>query len=47
MVLLDASKQSLRKSRLLDLQDESEQHINIVKSLEPEAYGLDLSAVAF
>ena len=50
MVLLDADKQPLRKSKMVDLQDEtageSVQNLNIVKSLEPGAYGVDLSAVA-
>ena len=50
MVLLDADKRQLGKSRMIDLQDasadESIKSLNIVKSLEPGAYGVDLSAVA-
>lgn len=50
MVLLDTNKRQLQKPRMIDLQDvaadESIASLNIVKSLEPDAYGVDLSVVA-
>lgn len=46
MLLLDSRKQKLRSSRIVDLQDESATSaLSITKSLEPEAYDIDLSAI--
>lgn len=50
MVLLHADKTHLETPQVLDLQDETAdeeiQSISIAKSLEPGAYGLDLSQIA-
>jgi len=49
MLLLDANKKRLPTSRLIDLQeagaDSGASSLTIKKSLEPEAYGIDLSGV--
>jgi HD-GYP domain-containing protein (c-di-GMP phosphodiesterase class II) len=49
MLLLDARKNKLRTSKLIDLQEVSDSPetatLTIKKSLEPEAYGIDLSDV--
>lgn len=50
MVLLDANKDTLVESRIVDLHEEAAddpQSLTIKKSLEPEAYGIDLSAISF
>lgn len=51
MLLLDASKNTLPRPRVIDLQEESSgddsPDLSIKKSLEPQAYGIDLSNVAF
>jgi len=51
MLLLDARKNKLPQPRVVDLQDDSEQAgasvLSIKKSLEPEAYGIDLTRVTF
>lgn len=50
MVLLDANKDTLVESRIVDLYEEATddpQSLTIKKSLEPEAYGIDLSAISF
>jgi hypothetical protein len=50
MLLLDANKRELRENRVIDLQEEGDAEeapsLRILKSLEPGAYDLDLSAVA-
>mgnify|MGYP001828246442 FL=1 len=50
MVLLDAEKQELNPPQVLDLHDESApeeiQSLTIARSLEPGAYGVDLSKIA-
>ena len=50
LLLLDANKNSLRKSKLVDLQehaaDAGNPSLSIKKSLEPESYGIDLSQVS-
>lgn len=50
MVLLDAQKNRLRQSRVVDLQElrdaEGNPTVTIRCSLEPEAYGIDLSQLA-
>lgn len=50
MVLLDAKKRKLRRTKMLDLHALGEAGtnppLNIVKSLEPEAYDIDLTTVA-
>lgn len=50
MVLLDAQKRHLGQSRLIDLQEQcgpdGKPSITIKCSLEPEAYGIDLSTIA-
>jgi HD-GYP domain-containing protein (c-di-GMP phosphodiesterase class II) len=50
MLLLDASKAPLPTSRIVDLQqtapDESAASLSISKSLEPDAYGIDLTRIA-
>jgi len=50
MILLDAHKRSLRKSKLVDLQREVDRSgapcLSISRSLEPDAYGIDLTAIA-
>jgi hypothetical protein len=47
MILLDANKNKLREPRMFDMMedagDESTQQLNIVQSLEPEAYDIDLT----
>ena len=48
MVLLDANKKKLPRSKLVDLQEpsvDSSPPLTIKTSLEPEAYGIDLSSV--
>jgi HD-GYP domain-containing protein (c-di-GMP phosphodiesterase class II) len=49
MLLLDADKRRLPKAKVIDLQDISsaagERMVTIKKSLEPDAYGIDLSSV--
>jgi putative nucleotidyltransferase with HDIG domain len=48
MVLLDANKRRLPRTKLIDLQDASANSgspLSIRTSLEPEAYGIDLSSV--
>jgi HD-GYP domain-containing protein (c-di-GMP phosphodiesterase class II) len=47
MLLLDANKNQLPRSKLIDLQESSAQasSLSIKKSLEPEAYGIDLTTV--
>ncbi len=49
MVLLDADKNTLAQSRVVNLQDDADaeepQLLSIAKSLEPGAYGIDLAAV--
>jgi HD-GYP domain-containing protein (c-di-GMP phosphodiesterase class II) len=49
MLLLDADKNKLRTSRVIDLQECSattdDPSVSIKKSLEPEAYGIDLSGI--
>jgi HD-GYP domain-containing protein (c-di-GMP phosphodiesterase class II) len=50
MVLLDANKDTLVKSRIVDLHEEAAddpQSLTIKKSLKPEAYGIDLSVISF
>jgi HD-GYP domain-containing protein (c-di-GMP phosphodiesterase class II) len=51
MVLLDANKNKLAKSKLVDLKEELEnkqaQSVTIVKGLDPDAYGIDLSRIKF
>jgi HD-GYP domain-containing protein (c-di-GMP phosphodiesterase class II) len=50
MVLLDANKNALAQSRVVDLHEEvadDPQSLTIKKSLEPEAYGIDLTAIGF
>jgi hypothetical protein len=50
MILLDANKNVLAQSRVVDLHEEvpdDPQSLTITKSLEPEAYGIDLSAIGF
>jgi HD-GYP domain-containing protein (c-di-GMP phosphodiesterase class II) len=50
MLLLDARKNKLRRSRVIDLQnspdDAQSPPLSIKKSLEPEAYGIDLSGIS-
>lgn len=50
MILLDADKRHLRKSKLVDLQQEmdptGQPSLTISRSLEPDAYGIDLSQVS-
>lgn len=50
MLLLDASKAPLPTSRIVDLQqtapNESAASLSISKSLEPDAYGIDLTRIA-
>jgi len=50
MLMLDAQKQPLPDLRMLDLlsvtHDDSGQSIDIVNSLEPDAYGLDLAGIS-
>jgi HD-GYP domain-containing protein (c-di-GMP phosphodiesterase class II) len=50
MLLLDSRKNKLRRSKVLDLQEVSDREgtasLSIKKSLEPAAYGIDLSGVA-
>ncbi|MEZ5571334.1 MAG: HD-GYP domain-containing protein [Halioglobus sp.] len=49
MVLLDANKNKLPRSKLIDLQDysgTSGASLSIKTSLEPEAYGIDLTTVS-
>ena len=49
-MLLDANKDTLVESRIVDLYEEATddpQSLTIKKSLEPEAYGIDLSAISF
>ncbi len=47
MLLLDSRKKKLRKSRIIDLQEESaNSSLTITRSLEPEAYDIDLSKIA-
>lgn len=50
MVLLDANKRQLRKSRIIDLAEVAENdaaaNLCIKRSLEPTAYGIDLSRIA-
>lgn len=49
MVLLDADKKKLRNSKVIDLQEEDANSgassLSIKKSLEPQAYGIDLSLI--
>lgn len=48
MVLLDAQKQPLDEPRTIDLhlqQQSADRGVEIVTSLEPEAYGIDLNAI--
>jgi hypothetical protein len=49
MVLLGADKQSLGSVRTVDLLhetvDASGQPLDIVQSLEPEAYGIDMTSI--
>jgi hypothetical protein len=49
MLLLDAHKNTLPNSKLIDLQEATNSSgapsLSIKKSLEPEAYGIDLSLV--
>jgi HD-GYP domain-containing protein (c-di-GMP phosphodiesterase class II) len=50
MVLLDANKNALAQSRVVDLHEEvadDPQSLTIKKSLKPEAYGIDLTAIGF
>jgi HD-GYP domain-containing protein (c-di-GMP phosphodiesterase class II) len=51
MLLLDASKNKLPEPRVVDLQAETAQQgssvLSIKKSLEPQAFGIDLAEVAF
>lgn len=50
MVLLDANKNALRQSKLVDLQEgegKATGSLSIKKSLEPYAYDIDLSRVVF
>ncbi len=51
LLLLDSRKKALPRSRLIDLQDDSDSSrgtmLSIKKSLEPDAYGIDLSDVPF
>jgi len=49
MLLLDANKRELRENKVIDLQEdpaEEVQSLRIIRSLEPGAYDLDLSAIA-
>jgi HD-GYP domain-containing protein (c-di-GMP phosphodiesterase class II) len=47
MLLLDARKKKLRTARIVDLQEESvNASLSITRSLEPEAYDIDLSEIA-
>jgi hypothetical protein len=49
MLLLDSNKNKLAASKLIDLQEATDSSgapsLSIKKSLEPEAYGIDLSKV--
>ena len=49
MVLLDAKKEKLGRSRIIDLQQEAangaQNVLTIKQSLEPDAYGIDLSKI--
>lgn len=49
MVLLDADKNKLDESKLVDLQDQPDsdqsQPLRITKGLDPKAYGIDLSTI--
>jgi hypothetical protein len=51
MLLLDANKNKVSEAKVIDLQEEGLNTelpaLSITKSLEPQAYGLDLSEVAF
>jgi HD-GYP domain-containing protein (c-di-GMP phosphodiesterase class II) len=50
MVLLDANKNALAQSRVVNLHEEvpgDPQSLTIKKSLKPEAYGIDLSVIGF
>jgi len=51
MVLLDANKNKLKNSVMVDLRDESNDDdlpaLNIVKGLDPEAYEIDLARIQF
>jgi HD-GYP domain-containing protein (c-di-GMP phosphodiesterase class II) len=51
MVLLDADKNTLPEPKMINLQDESYSEgpplLTIAKSLEPEAYGIDLTGIEF
>jgi HD-GYP domain-containing protein (c-di-GMP phosphodiesterase class II) len=50
MVLLDANKNALNKAKMIDLQEEGADStvpsLSIKKSLEPDAYGIDLTRVS-
>ena len=49
MVLLDADKQPLADLKMIDMLNqtatEDGQPLDIVNSLEPEAYGIDMTAI--
>ncbi|MCB1843576.1 MAG: HD-GYP domain-containing protein, partial [Halioglobus sp.] len=51
MLLLDSSKRPLRKTRIVDLQTQCRQEgaaaVTIRRSLEPNAYGIDLTEITF
>ena len=49
MVLLDADKNTLAESKIIDLHESAngdKSPLSITRSLEPEAYGIDLSGIA-
>jgi glycine cleavage system protein P-like pyridoxal-binding family len=51
MVLLDANKNKLEKSVVVDLREASDdddaEALSIVKGLDPEVYGIDLARTSF
>lgn len=51
MILLDADKNKLKKSIVVDLREAAEDDdmpvLSIVKGLDPEVYGIDLSGISF
>jgi HD-GYP domain-containing protein (c-di-GMP phosphodiesterase class II) len=50
MIILDSQKRTLPRSKVVDLQEvasrEGRENLSIKRSLEPEAYGIDLSQIA-
>jgi len=49
MILLDADKQPVSSMAVVDLKEESstatEEPLEIIGSLEPEAYGIDMAGI--